>query len=208
MNRTFLTLSFSWLLEYVSSSMSESPQSECSDTLGASNSFAFLVLGGRAGGVGSEPWLESGLWCWALDRAVEAAEALSRYCWTPLAGGWLSLGAALPLEVWEVRLACCCTGDEAEEGEPALWRGGLGLAVPACSSDEVSKSSSRLWPESSTFRGVLAWKGRWPEEDSGKDEEVEEQRCQSTSLETIRMEHKVGLVYLCRASLWAGTPPE
>lgn len=51
--------------------MSESPRSECSETLGASSTLDFLVLGGRAGGVGSGPIFG----CWAVGAAL-----LSRYC--------------------------------------------------------------------------------------------------------------------------------
>lgn len=79
--------------------MSESPQSECSETLGASVTFwTFLVLGGKAGGVGSRATLGSGLRCWVMDAAVAAAVALSRHPWTPLGGGLLILTTLLVLE--------------------------------------------------------------------------------------------------------------
>lgn len=158
---TFFTLSFSWLLEWVSSSMSESPQSECSETLGASGTLAFLVLGGRAGGAGSKPILGSGLCWWATDAAATAAVAApSGPWWMPLAGGWLILATPLVLESWELRLVCWRSEAEEDEGVAVLWMRRLGLPVPTCSSDDDSKSGSRLCTELSPFKEDLPWYGR------------------------------------------------
>lgn len=156
--RTFLTLNLSWLLlENVSSSMSESPLSECSETLGAPDTLAFRVLGGRAGGRGSADTLAAGRPSWLADTA---ALALCKHCCTPLAGAWLTL-AVPPLKGnRELREVCWWLGDEVDGGVSVLRGGGLGLSLLRRSSDESSTFSSlRVSPDSSAFSADLAGRG-------------------------------------------------
>lgn len=124
---TFWSLSFSWLPEYVSSSISESPLSEDSGSLGISCTFwAFLVLGGRAGGVPS--WVG-----WAAGGPSGGGLR-----WKPLSWAW----GRLVLSVWELfRLSWRRPGGDTE----TLGAGGGGLGDPAFSSDDESKSASVLW---------------------------------------------------------------
>lgn len=106
--------------------MSESPLSECSETLGASDTLAFRVLGGRAGGRGSAATLAAGLASWLADAA---ALALCKHCCTPLAGAWLTLAAPPLTGNRGLREVCWWVGEEVDGGVSVLRGGGLGLSL-------------------------------------------------------------------------------
>lgn len=151
--RTFFTLNLSWLLENVSSSMSESPLSECSETLGASDTLAFRVLGGKAGGRGSAATPPAGLPSWLADAA---ALALCKHCCTPFAGAWLTLAVPTLTGNRGLRGVCWWVGEEVAGGVS----GWLGLSLLGRSSDELSTFSSlRVWLKSGAFSAVLAGRG-------------------------------------------------
>lgn len=157
-SRTFFTLNLSWLLlENVSSSMSESPLSECSETLGASDTLAFRVLGGRAGGRGSVATLAAGLPSWLVDPAVLA---LCKHCSTPFAGAWLTLAGPPLTANRALREVCWWLDEEVDGGVSVPCGGGLGLSLLGRSSDELSTFSSlRAWLDSGDFSADLAGNG-------------------------------------------------
>lgn len=156
--RTFFTLNLSWLLlENVSSSMSESPLSECSETLGAPDTLTFRVLGGKAGGRGSAGALATGRPTWPVDAA---ALALCKHCCTPVTGAWLTLAEPTLNGSRGLREVCWCVGEEVDGGVSVRRRGGLGLSLPSSSSGESSTFSSfKIWLDSGAFSTDLAGKG-------------------------------------------------
>lgn len=137
--------------------MSESPLSECSETLGASDTLAFRVLGGRAGGRGSAATLAAGLLSWLTDAV---ALALCKHCCTPFAGAWLTL-AVPPLTANRgLREVCWWVGEEVDGGVSVPRGGGLEVSLLGRSSDELSTFSSlRVWLDSRGFSTVLAGNG-------------------------------------------------
>lgn len=112
-NSTFLVICFSRLLEYVSSSISESPLSEYSSSLGTSGTLAFLVLGGRAGGAS------------AAGLLVVEISSVGRLRWNPLVWRWPALSV---LESWELTLS-----GRDDWGADVLLKVREGMGEAACS---------------------------------------------------------------------------
>lgn len=131
---TFLVFCFSWLLEYVSSSMSESPLSEYSSSLGTSGTLGFLVLGGKAGGVAStEGLLSAGRDCAAAGPSVGMLRwnPLRFVCWRPMFS---------VLESCELTLPC-----RTDWGGDVLLEISGGLGERVWSSEEELTSNSWFW---------------------------------------------------------------